>query len=481
MKVLYVTCYLEDDPNGVARVSFELAHAFSQKHETAIICPGSKQEVTKEKSGLTKYSVKSVQVLQVNINKLSGKEVQGILDFLEDFSPDIIHSHSPADLGLIAQAWAIAHDIPYICTVHSLPTQMHKWMNTKATSTFSIIQEPIVSFATQKYLLQILSNCTAVIALNKPAFEDIRKLGYTGDLITIPNGFKMDLYQKHEPTDVDTSSKELLYVGSITYRKNQDFLIKSMKHLPQNYTLHIVGGIQDEDYNKTLKKTVQKESLKNVIFHGAIPHYEISNIQRSSHVFVSASLAEVQSTAILESLASGTPVVALSNQTVDEFIDEKVGYNLPQNTSPEIFAQKVKAVCDLDSTKYKQICRDAKNRVERFDLNQVVDRMEQIYSGYISDNSPKTRSSTNQQLKSLITNIPEGTIRTTIEETLDEWETKRNNKKTNQKKPKSMRSLNKISITTLILTTVTIVISAIAYFLLVNTKSRKKKDDKTSP
>lgn len=475
MKVLYVTCYLEDDPNGVARVSFELAHAFSQKYETAIICPGVKQEVTKEKSGLTKYSVKSVQVLQVNINKFSGKEVQGILNFLEDFSPDIIHSHSPADLGLIAQAWAIAHDIPYICTVHSLPTQMHKWMNTKATSTFSIIQEPIVSFATQKYLLQILSNCTAVIALNKPAFADIKKLGYTGDLITIPNGFKMDLYQKHEPTDITTSPKELLYVGSITYRKNQDFLIRVMKHLPKDYRLHIVGGVQDEDYNKILKKTVQKESLQNIIFHGAVPHYEISKIQRTSHIFVSASLAEVQSTAILESLASGTPVVALSNQTVDEFIDEKVGYNLPQDTSPEIFAKKVKAICDLDSNKYEQLCQDAKKRIEQFDLNKVVERMEQMYLGYISAPPKRTKSNTSQQLKNLITNIPEGTIRTTIEETLDEWEIKRN-----RKKSKNAPDLKKLSLTTLILTVITIVISAIAYFLLVNTKSRKKKDDKDS-
>jgi len=471
MKILFITSYLEDDPNGVARVSFEMAHCFSQIHETAIICPGIRPGLTTEKSGLKKYSVKSIQMRQINISKLSKNEVRGILDFLEEFSPDIIHSHSPIDLGLIAQAWAIAHDIPYICTIHALPTKMHQWLGTQRLSTFAIIQDPIISFATRKYFLQLLNNATAVVALNKPVFEDIRKLGYEGDLITIPNGFKLDLYQKCTIADVQTLSKKLLYVGTIANRKNQEYLIKVMKYLPKNYHLHLVGGIQDEIYLKKLKNIIEENSLTNVTFDGIIPHYEIPKIQCTSHLFVSASLAEVQSTAILETFASGTPIVALSNQTIDELVDKKTGYNLPQNTHPKQFAQKVKTICNMDNQKYEKLCINARKQVERFDLHKVVEQTEQMYLKYISKNTVTTRPSTNQRLNDLIANIPEGTIKTTIEEMQNVWKTR-----TARKKSKKAPSLRKLPPTTIILTLVTIAISAIAYFLLANSRARKRQD-----
>ncbi len=46
---------------------------------------------------------------------------------------------------------------------------------------------------------------------------------------------------------------------------------------------------------------------------------------RKTHAFVSASKMEVQSLAIIEALASGSPVIGLGNETVDELVDETNG------------------------------------------------------------------------------------------------------------------------------------------------------------
>lgn len=493
MKVLFITCSLEDDPSGGAIVSFELAHAFSKKHETAIIGPDPRQGITKEQTGLIKYSVKSIAVKQININKMSRRELLAMFKFIETFSPDIIHSHSPIDLGLVVQTWAIAHNVPYICTMHALPTQVHYWLGTPQSYTFSTIQKPLISFATQKYFLQILNNCSTVVALNKPAFEDIRKLGYKGNMVTINNGCKLSLYLRLKIADVDTYTKELLYVGSIIRRKNQDFIVSMMKHLPSNYRLHIVGRVQEKTYYKKLKEIVRKNSLKNVIFHGIVPHAKIPELQQTAHVFVSASLAEVQSLSILEALASGTPIISFSNQTTDELVDKEVGYNLPQNTSQETFARKVETICTLNHKKYRRLCTTARQRASRFNLDTVVERTEQMYLKCLaakiqSKEKVILRKHLIQRIRDLTSSIPEGTVRTTIKEILDEWRTKikkNKPKKTvqntdhNTPQKKARTSRKRLSLTTVILTVVTIAISAFAYVLFVSTKSQKKKNNES--
>ena len=45
---------------------------------------------------------------------------------------------------------------------------------------------------------------------------------------------------------------------------------------------------------------------------------QIPNYLERAHVFPSASKMEVQSLVVIEALASGTPVVGLSNETIDE-------------------------------------------------------------------------------------------------------------------------------------------------------------------
>jgi len=53
---------------------------------------------------------------------------------------------------------------------------------------------------------------------------------------------------------------------------------------------------------------------------GEIPYHQIPQILEKTHVLVSASKMEVQSLVIIEALTSGTPVVGLANETIDELI-----------------------------------------------------------------------------------------------------------------------------------------------------------------
>jgi ABC-type Mn2+/Zn2+ transport system ATPase subunit len=83
--------------------------------------------------------------------------------------------------------------------------------------------------------------------------------------------------------------------------------------------------------------------------------------------------------AILEALASGTPVVGLSNETIDEFIDETCGYCLPKKTAPPEFARKVKAICSLPKEEYEKLRKRASKKVQFLDWQEIVPQTIAVY------------------------------------------------------------------------------------------------------
>jgi hypothetical protein len=102
-------------------------------------------------------------------------------------------------------------------------------------------------------------------------------------------------------------------------------------------------------------------------------------------VLVSASKMEVQSLVVIEALASGTPVVGLANETVDELVDESVGCRVPSEATPEAFARCVERICALPQSEYDRLCENARRRVETLDWSVVVGRTSDAYEKILED------------------------------------------------------------------------------------------------
>jgi hypothetical protein len=116
-----------------------------------------------------------------------------------------------------------------------------------------------------------------------------------------------------------------------------------------------------------------------VTFAGPVDHDRIPGYLARSHVFVSASRMEVQSLALIEALASGTPVVGLGNETVDQFVDETVGRRLPADAAPAEFARAVRAICELPQPDYAALCARGRARVLGLDWQCVVEETARAY------------------------------------------------------------------------------------------------------
>jgi glycosyltransferase involved in cell wall biosynthesis len=163
---------------------------------------------------------------------------------------------------------------------------------------------PVLKIPLKEYIKIFYDNCSAVIALNTYAEEDVRKFGFKGYVQKIPNGRDLSLYNKLK-INYSSDKVVLIYVGNINERKNQKFLVESMRFLPKNFELRLIGPVLSNGYYDEILEFIKKYNLENVKYLGKIPYNEIAGQLEESQIFVSAATMEVQSLVIIEAMASG--------------------------------------------------------------------------------------------------------------------------------------------------------------------------------
>jgi glycosyltransferase involved in cell wall biosynthesis len=380
MKVVYGVYCGESYGGGVGEVAYEIASAFSQKHQVLLVRTGPKTRMKKISPRYSQLIVHSSSDGEIFIPRLNLESLRYLFMVLDRFNPDIIHVHDNGPLNFLLQVWAVKHQVPCFYTLHLLPTKTSEFGAKEFSKKLGRLIDTDIA---QNYLLLFLNNCDAVVALNKKAEKDVFKFGYTGRCFIIPNGRYLKLYDKGEPAEIAQKGKRLIFVGHLCKRKNQEYLLRVMKYLPKNYVLDLVGSSLDDGYLGRLREYREKNQLFNVNLIGKIAHSQLPRYLKRSHLFVSASRMEVQSLVVMEALASGTPVVGLANETIDEFVDDSMGARLPKKTSPKKFAEKVEEICSLNQEDYAKLCQRAKERVAGFDWGEVIVKTKEAYSEMI--------------------------------------------------------------------------------------------------
>ncbi len=384
MKVLILTTYgAKEGHGGQARVAWELAEALSDYCHTAIMSPGNEYKIKEISDNFSHIYFKGTDIKDVEtVPSFSYRSIKKLFRCLDKLNPDIIHIHDPGLLALFVQIWGIKNNKLLFYTSHLLPTKFFDFGDSEAVSN---LVRKILNIPVKPYLKAVYFNTDVMIALNKYAKQDIKDFGYEGTFEVIPNGRNLDRLYSCPLTSFKTDRKILTFIGFLCERKNQKFLIRVMKYLPEDYELRLVGRGMSSDYRGKMEDLAEKLGVQSQIkFYGAVPYKEIPKVLSDTHFFVSASLMEVQSLAIIESLASGTPVIGLENETTSELVDSKVGRLLSAEISPEEFAKEVKKLFGLRKRKYERMSKRCRKRVEHMDRDKVVKKTFETYQKYYS-------------------------------------------------------------------------------------------------
>ena len=197
----------------------------------------------------------------------------------------------------------------------------------------------------------------------------------------IPNGVELERFFPAETAEKSGVLK-LLTVGRLSVTKRIELLIDAVEILHRTACklhLTVVGGGQME---QQFRKIVMERELRDVIkITGRIDSEKMPEVYRRNDIFISASMQEGMSNAMLEAMSSGLPIVTTRCEGLAELIDDN-GLIVEQDKVEEI-AKAVKRLAD-DHELYKQMSIAARKQAENFDWANVASSYIEQYRKIIS-------------------------------------------------------------------------------------------------
>ena len=468
MKIVFTTLFKEGLGGGEGRVAHELARHFAQEHDVMLVSPAEKTGVY-VRDEMQIFGIQSAGEGEFAMPALTGKTVNTLMDFLDAFEPEIVHAHEPALLGLIAQVWARMRLVPFVHTSHILPDNVLDFGTADALD-IKLLRSSFGETVTQQLLDDFYKNCDAVIALNQPAVASIRAFGYEGRIFVIPNGRDLSLYQACAYADSASREKTLTFTGYLSERKNQPYLLEVMQHLPETYHVQLIGKPLKPGYQEKLQRLCRERGVEEqVTFTGQVPYKAIPDHLERSHFFVSASKMEVQSLSVIEALASGTPIVGLANETIDELVDDSVGCRLPKETSPQAFADCIRRLSSLPPDDYEQLCANAQAHVSHLSWSNVIEQTVEAYQTLIKEKRPHRERELDRErrrLRELVSFLPDGEIKRTLLAQIKEREQGTDGPLSKFTPAMKIRALRRVPGSTWFLSGLTILVSVIGYLVM---------------
>lgn len=363
---------------GAAKVPIDMAKAFAfYGNQVMFLYPHDRFELDLKNENITYLGIPSKGEFENRTFRMTSENIKTLESYLNDFNPDVIHSHSESMHAIALLRYAMKVGKPYFFSAHVLPSKFSEFVNQEG---FGV--SFYKSWFFKKQLLSFYNSCSCVVVLNEEARVDVRKFGYKGEIEIVPNPIDLQFYSSK--TTHFENRFNLIYSGHLSERKNQMFLLKVLSNLDGRFKLTLVGRELEKSYTEKLYSFAEENRL-NVIFTGQIAPIELQKLYEESGIFVSSSKLEVQSLVLLEAMSNGIPVVALANETVREYLG---GYSyVIDDESEEIKVQKfvdaINEITSLDKDSFQELERSLKKRVEKNDPERVVEQLESLYSKYL--------------------------------------------------------------------------------------------------
>jgi glycosyltransferase involved in cell wall biosynthesis len=156
---------------------------------------------------------------------------------------------------------------------------------------------------------------------------------------------------------------------------------KIQKYCP-NAKLLIAGNGPDKE---SLMNEIKKTNQKSIIFLDFLKHEQLFALYRLSKAFLFASTTETQGLVVLEALAMGLPVVALTATGIEDMLMNNIGGFM---TTPDqnIFADKAISLIS-DPILWTKKNQEALRRAQDFSDEKTTGQMLELYKNLIQKKS----------------------------------------------------------------------------------------------
>jgi 1,2-diacylglycerol 3-alpha-glucosyltransferase len=291
---------------------------------------------------------------------------------LDAVKPDVVHIQSHINIGRGLARESRKRGIPIIATNH-------------------VMAENVVDFTTLPPLLNKLvlklawDDASRTFAMTRAVTTPTRKaadflestIDITG-VIPISCGIEAGNY---EPDYTPRDANRLVFVGRLTTEKQIDVVLRAMTKLDPELdaTFDIIGN---GDQRRNLDHLVNELDLtERVTFHGLTSDDELRETLARASLFVIASVAELQSIATMEAMASGLPIVAADAVALPHLVHDGENGYLFRPGDVDDLAAKLTMVLRQSPEERLRMQQASREGVKVHDMQRTLDTFEALYRG----------------------------------------------------------------------------------------------------
>ena len=241
-------------------------------------------------------------------------------DVIDFYKPDIIHSHFINPNAYIGQIISEKYNIPHVTSVMGEDARHYGLTGDRKQYTINTMKKVSGVIAKSNSLKKFLH-------LNYNLDQDKTRIIFNG----------VDL-KKFYPNYKKNKLNNLLYIGSFNKMKNilGNLLpaIYYLKEIRDDFIVHFVG---DGPQKCAISEKVAKLNLGgHTVFHGRKHHTEIKKFFDMANILVLSSHHEGTPNVVMESLASGVPVVACSIDGIPDIVNEDSAILVPPSNPKKL-------------------------------------------------------------------------------------------------------------------------------------------------
>ncbi len=198
----------------------------------------------------------------------------------------------------------------------------------------------------------------------------------------IPNGVELDHFCPDQ-TGEKPDTLRLLTVGRLSVTKRVEILIDAVEILHKSrckVSFTIAGGGSME---QRLRQIAAKKNLGDVIeLKGRVEAEQMPQLYRQNGIFISATMQEGMSNAMLEAMASGLPIVTTPCEGTEELIADN-GIVVEKADAGAI-AQAVKKLQDNEQV-FEKMRKAARTQAEKFSWESTAEEYLKCYHKIIGN------------------------------------------------------------------------------------------------
>lgn len=296
------------------------------------------------------------------------KHIDTILD---DFEPDAIHSQSHLVLGRVLAKSGRERNINLIATNHLMPENMLRYIPLP-----KFLEKQIVK-TLWKDSGKVLSKFDQVTTPTRRAAQLLENASGIKNVLAISCGIDATKFANATPTT--NKPFRVLFLGRLDWEKHVHNLLRAVAKLPSTIDFHVeIAG--DGNQRKYLEELAAELNIAGrVTFSGHVTEEELPIAYEKATVFAMPSIAELQSIATMEAMASGRPIVAANAMALPHLVHDGDNGYLFEPDDVEDFTRALLKIATATQKELDRLSENSLHLIQSHDIKRTLAIFEGIY------------------------------------------------------------------------------------------------------